>query len=149
MKILRLKVSVLVLVVGLALVLVPALLFRQETVTNPELGEITYKWRWGFARVMELDIDSDGSKDARALFAYRSAHFHTHQSPTEYWEDQDDNGRFDVHARFEEGGIISVSLDIDDDGIFDRTLDCAEAASFFSRRSILGLESNPNHDGEN
>lgn len=116
------------------LVVLALFLFREEAVVNPVLGEITYKWRWGFAREMIVDSDRDGRRDIRAIFDFKSRYFFTHDTPTEYWEDRDSDGSFDCYAHWRPDGTSIVELDTDGDGKFDETLTDVAAEQFFRKR---------------
>lgn len=111
-------------------------LFRTETLDNPDLGIIEHRYRWGYAYEERADTNRDGSHDFRAIFNTKSRSFATHDQPSEFWEDRDYNGVFEIHALLKDGQLERVEIDQDQDGKYDRELFGEEALQFF--KSLIG-----------
>lgn len=88
-------------------------LFRTSEVTNPIFGEFHFKWRWGLAREMGVDVDRDGRIDFRALYTDRARVFSTHRAQSEWWLSRRCDGRFDVHFSAREPSTLYVDTDLD------------------------------------
>lgn len=99
-------------------------LFRRETYDNPELGVITYHYRWGKRAKLTADTNRDGRIDVIDRIDDLG-------SPLEYWEDSNHDGTFDRHVVLKEGLIERVELDQDGDGEYEIILEGSEAESFY------------------
>lgn len=110
--------------VAIALVVASFLyLFRTRVQDNPDLGLITYRWKWGAAREVLADTNRDGAADFRGRFRGWSATFYTHQQWAEAWESSQCDGRFDVHLIASSTGDLAVlEYDGDRDGRFETVL---------------------------
>ena len=86
---------------ALASAVVGGSLFRRQTYDNPELGVITYHYRWGKRAKLTADTNRDGKIDVRARIDDLG-------SPAEYWEDSDHDGSFDRHVIMEGSEIQRV-----------------------------------------
>jgi hypothetical protein len=112
-------------------------LFRRQTYDNPELGVITYHYRWGKRAWLTADTNRDGKIDVRDRIDDLGF-------PEEYWEDSNYDGSFDRHVVMEGSLIQRVELDEDGDGKYERVLEGAEAQGFYRQsQSGKGLMSEP------
>lgn len=103
-------------------------LFRDETIDNPDLGVITYSYRWGSRTLIQADSNRDGRIDFLARID-------SLEYPEEYWEDSDYDGHFDRHVVLEGTTIQLVELDENADGTYERRLVGQEAARFYEQRA--------------
>lgn len=124
----RVVIGGLVLTIAVACVVGVVYLFRQETDDNPELGLITYHYRWGQRVELTADTNRDGRYDVRAILDDQVF-------PTEYWEDSNYNGTFDRHVVMNGAVIDYIRLDQDGDGEYEHRLEGVEAQDFYNSRS--------------
>lgn len=123
------RASHLVAAIGSSVLLVVALaavayLFRGETVNNPELGVISYHFRWGKLVGVTADTNRDGATDVRAQLDDSGI-------PKEYWEDSNHDGSFDRHVVMHGTVIQQVDLDKDADGKYEQHLMGTAARRFY------------------
>ena len=128
----RIKVIVLVLLVVVACIVVTYLfLFRQEQEDNPDIGLMTYYYRWGRPYELRADTNRDGRADFRAVVLGAES-FKGHAArPREFWEDRDHDGVFEIHAALDGGEIVRLEMDQDADGRYDQTLLGLEAKEYY------------------
>jgi hypothetical protein len=86
---------------------------------------------WKGASVLGVDRDANGVVDFKVAFPGASGEFHSHQIPIESWDDRDENGRFEVHAIFNDRELETLELDLDEDGKAEETLRGPEAQERF------------------
>lgn len=114
-------------------------LFRTENIDNPELGQIQHKYRWGVVRELLADTNRDGQVDFRALFgegdSRSSPQIGPHDYPTEFWEDKNFDGIFELHAVYSNEEISRIELDDDGDGHFETVLTGVEAKDYYPNRA--------------
>lgn len=131
------KSSRLVLITALVAVLVVAaglFLFRSSTYNNPALGLMTTKYRWGKPAFLLVDVNRDGTPDAKAV-AWHGAPRSPHDAPKELWESTRCDGYYDLHALFDRSGNLSiVEFDTDRDGAYEKTLSADEGRAYWSER---------------
>jgi hypothetical protein len=82
--------------------------------------------RWGRCYLMTVDSDRDGDVEGRYRFQREECGY-THMRPDEAWEDFDNDGHLDTHWWYDENWVMSLELDTNADGTFDKRL-FAEAA---------------------
>lgn len=125
-----------ILIVGsLGVILLPILVllhaFRVEH-EDHMLGLMQYQYRWWKPHELRLDNDRDGVVDARATVRPGNDFFDT---PEEYWEDRNSDGRFEIHVIYSGDRVGTVELDENFDGIYDRKFTGDDAEHFFERYS--------------
>jgi hypothetical protein len=118
------------LALALAGAVVGGYLFRRQTYDNPELGVITYHYRWGKRAKLTADTNRDGKIDVRARIDDLGF-------PEEFWEDSDYDGTFDRHVVMEGTMIQRVDLDKDEVGKYEQHLEGPEARHFYRQDSRL------------
>lgn len=109
-------------------------LFRNEVVDNPELGIMTYKYRWGTRAWLMVDSNRDGNIDSRHRLVPGLS-----TSSEELWEDRDFDGVFEIHVIMDGDAIGTLSLDKDQDGEYEVTLSGPDAVAEWNR--IVGRQS--------
>lgn len=114
-------------------------LFRQESIDNPALGRITYKYQWGIGREMLVDANRDGVIDARAVIAGSFGKFWSSDALIEYWESAGCDGYFDVHIIPDPPGHSRLlEYDKDHDGRYETTLYDSDVVEFLLSLSRTG-----------
>jgi len=124
--------TIIILIILVILFLVLLFLFRTQTVDNPALGVITFKYKWGRVHQILADSNRDGRIDYRELTSAPFGAISTHTSSAlQYWEDADFDGHFERHAILEHGEIKILEIDEDTDGVYEKILTGEEARKFY------------------
>lgn len=108
--------------------------FRTETLENPALGTIYRKYRYWKPSSLAIDSNHDGKINAISYLREGASDFG--DSPREYFEDRDFDGRFEIYASYRDGVLFSVEVDRDGDGIPEEVYEGEEAAKAFFLESV-------------
>lgn len=117
----------------IAILVVFAYLFRFKRSTNPQLGEVTYVWRWGIASHMNADTNQDGDVDLVVTWN-EGRTFATSFPARELRADRDFDGRYDLRVTYYPRPLVEI--DQDGDGSFEVTHRDRSAKDFISRMSV-------------
>ena len=96
-------------------------LFRTDSSDEPGLGLLTYKYRWGVATYVELDLDKDGTIEGRYRLPSRGDDQGWHLRYREGWESSECDGTLDLHWWIDPAGNLQFEQDTDGDGAYDLT----------------------------
>jgi len=133
-----------IVIISLILSLLMVFLFRVQTIDTPDLGIITYKYKWGKVCQILADSNRDGKVDYREITSAPFGAISTHTSNAlEYWEDADFDGHFERHAILEHGKIKILEIDEDADGIYEKILTGEEAQEFYATRRLAKPKRDP------
>lgn len=134
---------------GTALALVAlclsAWLFRVER-GNSSSGTYELHYRWGKPRVILLDRNHDGVWNYRAIVKRRGG---LSVSPSEFWDDEDFDGRFELHVLLgdwvdqDSQPVTAFEIDTDGNGAYDTVLmgvDAEKAMREWYRRRAFKYE---------
>ncbi|GMU67321.1 MAG: hypothetical protein AMXMBFR36_35950 [Acidobacteriota bacterium] len=126
------KALMLTMTAALALGLVSGNVYlnRRIEASDPVAGEVTTYFSWGRVAKIDSGRNRDGRVDAEVVFrptvAWERA---ASVSPSESWLDQDLDGAFEIGVKKSRGGeLLSLGVDTDGDGTFDRVIAGEDAA---------------------
>ncbi len=108
---------------------------RRVKAIDPVAGDLTTYFSWGRVARIESDRNRDGRIDGKEIYqppiAWRRA---AAVSPSEAWLDQDFDGIFELEVKMSRGGeLLSLGMDSDGDGTFERVLTGDVAAEEMKR----------------
>ncbi|MCP4667472.1 MAG: hypothetical protein GY849_14015, partial [Deltaproteobacteria bacterium] len=111
-----------------------AYLFRQIESTDPRLGRITYKMKWGQVREVLVDFNGDDITDLRGIYPRSAGEVSAGDPFEQHWESSRCNGEFDIHVTYYPGGGLDhIEYDSNQDGEYDTLSKNSEGEALLSR----------------
>ena len=118
---------------GIAAVLVPSYLylFREAAVVTPRRIRMTYHWRWGALREVEIDLNLDGLTDFRGVYPGWSPDRSVDDAYETGFASSKCDGTFDVRLEYGNGwDVRRILVDVDRDGEWETALDLTAGVEF-------------------
>jgi hypothetical protein len=107
-------------------------LFRCERVYIPEVGRVTYCYRWGRPLKILADTNEDGRTDFYSFLEAPGGPYSSHTAtPLEFWEDRDFDQHFERHVVLQNGVVQIVEFDEDHDGVYERRIEGNQARELY------------------
>lgn len=141
------KLALVSLVVAIGGVALGGFLFRATSKDTDTWGVVTYRYRWGALRFVELDVDRNGEPEARYRVPTDRDYHDWHFRYVEGWEASRCGARFDRHWWLDASGVFRYERDLDGDGDYEVLIEGQRARTLFERSPPLECRP-PNRDRE-